>query len=95
MKHFLPAFALLACVACEPTDPTPAKPTAPAVPDVCNANELQGLVGQKRSAIDKSKFKTSAVRYMFPDTAVTLDHNENRLNIVMSKDGTILRVICA
>jgi len=32
---------------------------------------------------------------MFPDTAVTLDHNENRLNIVMSKDGTILRVICA
>lgn len=96
MKHVLPTFALLACVACEPVDPTPAqKPTAPAVPNVCNANELQGLVGQPRSAIDKTKFKTKLVRYLKPDSPVTLDYSEDRLNIVLNGENTVIRVMCA
>jgi hypothetical protein len=96
MKHFiLPAFAVFAIAACEPIEPTASKPTKPAVPDVCNAAELQDLVGQHRSAIDKSRFKTTAVRYLKPDTAVTLDYNINRLNIVMDGKNNVIRVMCS
>lgn len=84
----------MAIAACDPIDPTPAKPVAPKPTDVCNATELQDLVGQPRSAIDKKRFKTSIVRYLKPDTAVTLDYSEQRLNIVLNENSTVIRVLC-
>jgi hypothetical protein len=96
MKHILlPAFAVLAIAACDPIDPAPAKPVAPKATDVCNANEVQDFVGQKRLAIDKKRIKTSVVRYLKPDSAVTLDYSEQRMNIVLDENNTVLRVMCA
>jgi hypothetical protein len=95
MKHTLLILALVAAAACEPIEPQTAKPKAPAVPNVCNANELQGLVGQNRKAIDKKAFKTKLVRILKPDSPVTLDYSEDRLNIVLDANGTIQRVMCA
>lgn len=95
MKHTFLILALFAAAACEPVEPQVAKPQAPAVPNVCNANELQGLVGQKRSAIDRKAIKTNLVRVLTPDSPVTLDYSEDRLNIVLGADGTIQRVMCA
>ena len=96
MKHvLLPAFAVMAIAACDPLDLTPAKHIAPKPTDVCNAAEVQDFVGEPRSAIDKKRIKTSVVRYLKPDTAVTLDYSEQRMNIVLDENNTVLRVMCA
>lgn len=85
----------MAIAACDPIDPTPAKPVTPKPTDVCNAAEVQDFVGQPRSAIDKKRIKTSVVRYLKPDSAVTLDYSDQRMNIVLDEKNIVLRVMCA
>jgi hypothetical protein len=86
--RLIPAVLLLA--ACVPEVPPV---TSPDPNDVCGASALQGLVGQPASVLDGMRFSRET-RIIRPDTAVTMDFRENRLNIEIDRAEKISRVAC-
>ena len=58
----------------------------------CGANEYQGLVGQPLAAVTLPA--EIDARIIGPDTAVTMDHRPDRLNIALNGSGIIERVYC-
>jgi hypothetical protein len=85
----LPFVALPACVPATPA-PLPAEP--PAI-DACGAAELQDLVGQPQATVSAITFAVP-VRIIQPDSAVTMDFREDRLNVEVGADGNIARIFC-
>ena len=71
------------------------QPVEPAGPDLatCGADALQGLVGQPAAVLETMKFGQET-RIIRPDTAVTMDFRENRLNIDIDGAEMIARVRC-
>ena len=59
----------------------------------CGALDLQFLVGGPASALNTMRFN-KPVRVIYPDTAVTMDFNPERLNFEVDRMGRILRVRC-
>ena len=60
--------------------------------DPCGANAAQALIGSDESVLDNIALPDST-RVIGPDTAVTLDYREDRLNIE-TLDGAIVRARC-
>ena len=59
----------------------------------CGALDLQFLVGGPASALNTMRFN-KPVRVIYPDTAVTMDFNPERLNFEVDRMGRISRVSC-
>lgn len=83
------ALAVTACVPVEAPDPGP----APGPVNQCGALDLQYLVGAPAAQLDTIRFN-KPVRVIYPDTAVTMDYNPDRLNFEIDRTGRIARVIC-
>ncbi|NBE09269.1 I78 family peptidase inhibitor [Paragemmobacter ruber] len=83
------ALAVTACVPVEAPDPGP----APGPVNQCGALDLQYLVGAPAAQLDTIRFN-KPVRVIYPDTAVTMDYNPDRLNFQIDRTGLIARVTC-
>ena len=82
----VPVCALAAC-----TPPLEYSPTPD--PDACQASSLQRLIGQPLAAFDQG-VAVGPVRIIGPDTPVTMDYFENRLNISHDGRWIITRIAC-
>ena len=87
---------VLGAAACVPVSPPYAGDPGP-VPgggvNACGALDLQFLVGGPASARNSMRFN-KPVRVIYPDTAVTMDYNADRLNFEVDRSGRISRVSC-
>lgn len=81
--------------ACVPVEPGPGGGGSPVPAGVnqCGALDLQFLVGGSARALDSMRFN-KPVRVIYPDTAVTMDYNADRLNFEVDRTGRISRVSC-
>jgi hypothetical protein len=88
----LPLLALSA-VACAPVEAQ-----TPPAPTPCGAEKLGSLIGKQRSpelAVEAGRLSgATRVRWIAPDTIVTMDYSETRLNIHTDKKGKILSAKC-
>ena len=83
--------ALSSCQLSDIKEPQAAAPQQPAA-DACGATELAFVVGMSATDVD---FGTrTAVRIIAPDTAVTMDHSPERLNVNTDKSGKITSLSC-
>ena len=91
MKAALPALlalvAPLALIGCMET------PEAPPPNDVCGASKFAHVVGTPHTEHDFSGPKRT-VRIIPPDSMVTLDYREDRLNVSIDKKGIVKDVYC-
>ena len=60
--------------------------------DPCNADARSGLIGTNIAAVTLPAALDH--RIVKPDSAVTLDHRPERLNIHVDEDGVIQRLDC-
>ena len=99
MKHILLLLALpLFVSACEVqgTDMPPLglpETEAAAQADTCGAARFAYLVGQPKSAVDRTTFP-AGTRVILPGTAVTMDYREERLNVLIDGNAAVERVYC-
>ena len=85
-RPFLAVTAALALAACQPmTDDMPQ-------PDSCNAAAYQALIGTAADTADFSGHKS--VRIIPPNSAITMDYNPERLNVVTDAAGIIQKLSC-
>jgi len=61
--------------------------------DPCGANRYMSLVGTSAKNIKLSELPSNT-RVLYPTTPMTRDYRIDRLNIHVSKDGTIMRLDC-
>ncbi|WP_397474882.1 I78 family peptidase inhibitor [Pusillimonas sp.] len=59
----------------------------------CGADSRQNLVGTLESSLDQSTLPTLS-RIINPDSAVTMDYRQERLNVYVDESGKIERVTC-
>lgn len=79
--------------ACVPVEQAPGGgPVAEGV-NQCGALDLQFLVGGSVRALDTMRFN-KPLRVIYPDMAVTMDYNPDRLNVEVDRGGRISRVSC-
>jgi hypothetical protein len=88
--RLIPALVLLA--ACVPEVPPPPGPP-PVGGGRCGAEQLQGLVGQPASVLEKMRF-APPTRIIRPGQPVTEDYSEDRLNIAINRAEQIESVTC-
>ena len=79
--------------ACVPVEQGPGGGGLPEGVNQCGALDLQFLVGGSARALDSMRFN-KPVRVIYPDTAVTMDFNPERLNFEVDRMGRISRVSC-
>jgi polyisoprenoid-binding protein YceI len=69
-------------------------PPAPAV-QACRADKAQPWFGKKATAKVRAAVQAStnakAVRWLYPDSVVTMDYREDRLNVTMDKGTDVIR----
>ena len=99
MKYALAAAALVAS-ACTPVqlrDPAPAP--SPALAASCKPDALGDLVGKRasdaRADVMQARSGARTLRWIAPDTAVTMDFRQDRLNVYVDSKGRIERFTCA
>lgn len=63
-------------------------------PDTCNAASFQYLIGKPASTLDGIRF-AKPMRLITPETAVTMDFNPERLNIMTNEKGVISGLHCS
>lgn len=80
---------VLAGAACVPVDAPPADDGV----NACGAMDLQYLVGASAADLEAMRFD-KPVRVIYPDMAVTMDFNAERLNFDVDRAGLITRVSC-
>lgn len=104
MTHNLRTLAvplLLALSACAPgasvppgADPMPDVPVVPSVAeDTCNANNFAAQIGQPATSLERVLI-LGPVRVIRPDTMVTMDFSEARINFAVDGNDTIVRIFC-
>ena len=89
MKHFVLAAALLALAACQTEETAVQQPDT----DTCGAAALSARIGtpvQDHSFDDA----TRPYRIIPPNSAVTMDHRPDRLNVDVDDKGVITRIWC-
>lgn len=59
----------------------------------CGAEALQHLVGQPQAVLAERRLP-APTRLIGPDTAVTMDHNPDRLNIRYDEGGILREIYC-
>lgn len=90
------ATALSGCSTFRPAEKTPEQLAK--ANHICDAKELQVLVGEQANdntgklALKKSHAKT--LRWIAPDSAVTMDYRQDRLNISYDDKMQIQQVSC-
>ncbi len=91
--------ALLASAACTPVEFRDDKPAAPPVAAACNADSLGDLVGKRasdaRADVMQTRSGARTLRWIAPNTAVTMDFRADRLNVYVDAKGRIERFTCA
>jgi hypothetical protein len=84
------AFSTIGCA--------PIQAQTPPAPTPCGAEKLGGLIGKQRSPETGSEAMrlshATRIRWIAPDTIVTMDYSETRLNIHTDKKGKILSAKC-
>jgi PBP1b-binding outer membrane lipoprotein LpoB len=98
-----PVHALLAslmflagcCCTPKPAAETTPPPVAeqPASADTCGMARFQNLIGQPARAIDRSTLP-AGTRILEPNSIVTQDFRQDRLNIFTSADGRVSSMRC-
>lgn len=81
--------ALLALAACNPEE----EATPESDLTGCGADTLQDRVGDPVNAHDFDA-DGRPLRILPPDSAMTMDHRPDRLNVDVDKDGVIVRIWC-
>jgi hypothetical protein len=93
----LPIVLLAAGCAVEGTDMPPLglpeDTAAVAETDACGAARYASLVGQPMAVVDRTTFP-AGTRVILPDTAVTMDFREDRLNVLIDGNAAVERVYC-
>lgn len=87
---------VLGAAACMPVSPPYAGDPDPFPGDAvnaCGALDLQYLVGTPARGLEAIRFN-KPVRVIYPDTAVTMDYNADRLNFEVDRAGRVSRVTC-
>ena len=93
------ALAASACTPVEMRDraPAPDKAGEP-VAAACNADALGDLVGKRasdaRAEVMLARSGASTLRWIAPDTAITKDFRQDRLNVHVDDKGRIERFAC-
>ena len=89
--------ALLASAACTPVEMRGETP-AP-VATACKADSLGDLVGKRasdaRADVMQTRSGAQTLRWIAPNTAVTMDFRADRLNVYVDAKGRIERFTCA
>jgi hypothetical protein len=96
MTRFALPLIALAAAGCYPA---PRPETPPAAPGVeCNSNGLESLIGQPRSEALAAEAKrlsgANVVRFLTPDTVVTMEFRADRLNLHLGTDGKVGSARC-
>lgn len=81
---------LLAVAACAQVEPNPVQIDQP---DSCNASKYQSLVGQDATVLERILI-LDEVRLIRPDSMVTMDYREDRINFGITADNLIYQVTC-
>jgi hypothetical protein len=87
--------ALMAMAGCAPAE---AVPVHGGSGHKCDASRAQGVIGKARSkkvgadALRRSGART--LRWIAPDTMVTMDFREDRLNLHVDSRGRVTKVNC-
>ena len=84
------AFSTIACAPIQAQTPPASTP--------CGAEKLGSLIGKQRSpelAVEAGRLShATRIRVIGPDTIVTMDYSETRLNVHVDTKGKILSVNC-
>ncbi|MBC3942357.1 I78 family peptidase inhibitor [Sphingomonas albertensis] len=95
----VPIAVLLASAACTPVEMRGEAPAAPPVAAACNAGSLGDLVGKRasdaRADVMQTRSGARTLRWIAPNTAVTMDFRPDRLNVYVDAKGRIERFTCA
>ncbi len=92
----------LALAACDPASVAPGGPGSeppilPALPppdqDTCDANRYVSQIGQPATSLERLMI-LGPVRVIRPDTAVTMDFREDRINFYVDGSGLITNILC-
>jgi hypothetical protein len=82
-----------ACVSVVPMPPAP-----PPVPGACDAARAQGLIGRASSAqLGTEALRLTgarSLRWIAPNSAVTMDYREDRLNIETDVQSRVRSIRC-
>ncbi|TCP92925.1 peptidase inhibitor I78 family protein [Sphingomonas sp. PP-CE-1A-559] len=91
--------ALLASAACTPVEMRSETPVAAPAAAACNADSLGDLVGKRasdaRADVMQTRSGARTLRWIAPNTAVTMDFRADRLNVYVDAKGRIERFTCA
>jgi PBP1b-binding outer membrane lipoprotein LpoB len=91
------ALAFLAGCCCTPKPAADVAPppvaAQPSSPDTCGMARFQNLIGQPSSAIDRAALPPGT-RILEPDSIVTQDFRQDRLNIFTGTDGRVSSMRC-
>ncbi|TCQ08251.1 MULTISPECIES: I78 family peptidase inhibitor [Sphingomonas] len=97
--RFVLVAALLASAACTPVEMRGETPAAARVAAACNADSLGDLVGKRasdaRADVMQKRSGARTLRWIAPNTAVTMDFRADRLNVYVDAKGRIERFTCA
>jgi hypothetical protein len=94
MRYLIPLLLLAACATPDgSTDGMPDATGAPSLPDTCGAASYTDLIGQPATALEKVLLM-DMVRIIRPDTMVTMDYREERINFMISDQEVITDVTC-
>jgi len=95
----VPIAVLLASAACTPVEMRGETPAAPPVAAACNADSLGELVGKRasdaRADVMQTRSGARTLRWIAPNTAMTMDFRPDRLNVYVDAKGRIERFTCA
>ncbi|MES2419990.1 MAG: I78 family peptidase inhibitor [Pseudomonadota bacterium] len=91
--------ALAATAACTPVEMRGETPAAAPVATACNADSLGDLVGKRasdaRADVMQTRSGSRTLRWIAPNTAVTMDFRADRLNVYVDAKGRIERFTCS
>ncbi len=97
--RFVLVAALLASAACTSVEMRGETPAAARVAAACNADSLGDLVGKRasdaRADVMQKRSGARTLRWIAPNTAVTMDFRADRLNVYVDAKGRIERFTCA
>lgn len=98
-RHILPLFgtmAVLALSACQTTKAADPGPTEN--PDACGASKVSAFVGQDLTAATRKAIQDRSgatnIRWTAPNTAVTMDYRQDRLNVNYNEQNIIQTITC-
>ena len=92
LVYLLPVALLAACAA--PAPDAPSRPTLPAPSeDTCGALDYANLIGQDATALE-TVLIMRPVRVIRPDTAITMDFRQDRLNFNVDGANAITSIGC-